>query len=230
MAVALLMTRLWAFLKWVGKTIAEKLLGDVVTPWLILLMSSGTGAAIFGVVVSLLKRPITFQGWAVAAIIGVAVACVVAIGVLARLTFRAHRKLRDLEAKFQPVTVEDREMHLEWRLLDNPRNWVNLTIKEIPPELLRKILTGPYHLRDGCREELNFVLEPQKFEGDNYRPICPRCDFGEDVIESVAKEEDLYRIRRLTLRELQRMSRNGAKLSGVVVLEQPLYWARMVQR
>jgi hypothetical protein len=230
MAGALLMLRLWAFLKWTGKTIAEKLLGDVVTPWLILLMSSGTGALFFGVIASFLQHRITIPGSLIGALVGLAVACAVATAIMARLTFRAYRKLRDLETRFQPVTVEDRECHMEWRLLDDPKHWVNLDIKDLAPELLKKIVAGPYHLEPNCREELYFHVELHQFEGEKYRPTCPRCDYGDDSNERVATREDLYRLRRLTLRELQRMSRKGAILSGVVVLEQPLYSPEVIPR
>lgn len=164
------------------------------------------------------------SGW----MLGILIICS-AIGLALSATL-ARRLARHSRARpFRPVVVQDREYGVEWRIQDNPKHWADIESSRFGPEAIRQILVGPFHLTNECHQEARLLKVPRDLGPDVLRLFCPRCEDPEDIIgsEEPADEETVRSVRFEAVKELQRMHRAGARLTGTVVLEKPQYWRRM---
>jgi hypothetical protein len=212
------------FFKWAGKTVAGKLLGEAfgwktVAPVLASLWAVASAALL-----PIVRGTYQMRGWWLATIGGYAAAVTVLVGLFA---YRS-RKLR--RSAFNPVMVQDREHEMEWHLLDNPIHWVRRDLWKETPFVVNQILAGPFHFVERCRDDLYFLVEEDRFEGPKLRPLCPRCDYGNDDSEPLAKPEVVESLRLMALRELQRLHRNGVDLTRTVALKEPYYGTKIVKR
>jgi hypothetical protein len=122
--------------------------------------------------------------------------------------------------QFREIIVEDRTLGLEWRIKRNPVEWADdHQVKSYGGGWRESVLAGPYHLAKGCGGQLKEVWDSAR-EGMVVESECPICHQSTFRLRITRLDE----LRLATLSELQRMHRNGKKLSGLIVLEKPEYW------
>ena len=222
-------------LAWVGKEVATHLmrigLGLAITGAALLTWLTGAGRWLIGAWSWIVGRPLVI----VSVVLGLAVA------VLAEWLRRTSKALelarRDAQQApavalaapkpppFDPITVDDEQLHLRWIIRQPPQQWLSLT-EQRNVHRTGDILDGPFHAAPNCNERLHSNWDSHELTLD---ALCPGCNVRIfDKREYSDPLPILWDVRWKALQELQRMSRNGAAIEGPkLTLQRPLYWNTM---
>jgi hypothetical protein len=180
--------------------------------------------ALTGALRAFLTRPITLQGWQLAALASALVVLSVVVGVFWWRS-RVQDKLARAKPKpFTPIRVDDPRLNLFWMIKKPPREWVeNPALDNAAESYLVRVLDGPFHGDPRCGERLSVQHRAYSLP-DRLYERCQGC--GTQLFtDHPADDQEAYRVRLLALRELCRLHRVGVPIEGPsVVLQQPLYW------
>lgn len=202
---------LWGFLKWVVKTISEKLLGDAVSLKSITGFAALLWAAVSAVLMPFLHSRVAVPGW----LIAIAGGYFVALTILAAVAVVRSRPRK--VARFTHVVVRDAVMAIEWNLKEDPKTWKHLPIPDMTPTMLCHLLDGPYHSAQGCKADV-LMLERYEMNGSStFQAWCMYCSSAEE--RQTFAVSDVNNFRRATLVEILRMHRLGETFKREVCLE-----------
>lgn len=240
-------------LRWLGDRLGDKLLDRVI--------ESAVTVGFLAVALTWLKKQWAciqqpqcgVPGWLYGTLIAVSLAATAIAICFARGWYRARHKLRTLDEaqprtisapaapRFHAIEVEDKRLHLRWFIRRPPSEWLNWRdiARSVNWRAVQQVLDGPFHAFPECNAPLTEIPQSGALaelieQSPYFDDRCGHC--GERIFRTggpLQLKVAVWQVRAQALEELQRMERNGTKLSEHearqgIVLQNPGYWKSML--